>query len=190
MNNQFGYPQPVMPQNNMGYPMYNGLPINQPVYRTQVPQVQPMQMQPSYSVIPGRIVNTPDEIRPNEVPNDGSIAVFPLNDGSAVYLKYFTGEGRIKLRCCGPYEVRFTGNIGTSGDAGTAQLSIAMGGVTYPPSTIISETATAGTLNAVERTFYLANCCGDYDRLTVTNTGTTALTIGANAIFSARLVKC
>lgn len=95
MNNQFGYPQPVMPQNNMGYPMYNGLPINQPVYRTQVPQVQPMQMQPSYSVIPGRIVNTPDEIRPNEVPNDGSIAVFPLNDGSAVYLKYFTGEGRI-----------------------------------------------------------------------------------------------
>lgn len=65
MNNQFGYPQPVMPQNNMGYPMYNGLPINQPVYRTQVPQVQPMQMQPSYSVIPGRIVNTPDEIRPN-----------------------------------------------------------------------------------------------------------------------------
>ena len=95
MNNQFGYPQPVMPQNNMGYPMYNGLPINQPVYRAQVPQVQPMQMQPSYSVIPGRIVNTPDEIRPNEVPNDGSIAVFPLNDGSAVYLKYFTGEGRI-----------------------------------------------------------------------------------------------
>lgn len=86
MNNQFGYPQPVVPQNNMGYPMYNGLPINQPVYRTQVPQVQPMQMQPSYSVIPGRIVNTPDEIRPNEVPNDGSIAVFPLNDGSAVYL--------------------------------------------------------------------------------------------------------
>src|SRR5690625_6955568 len=54
-----------------------------------------MQMQPSYSVIPGRIVNTPDESRPNEVPNDGSIAVFPLNDGSAVYLKYFTGEGRI-----------------------------------------------------------------------------------------------
>ena len=54
-----------------------------------------MPVQPNYSVIPGRIVNNPDEIRPNEVPNDGSIAVFPLNDGSAVYLKYFTGEGRI-----------------------------------------------------------------------------------------------
>lgn len=101
-----------------------------------------------------------------------------------------SSTGSIKLRCCGPYEVRFTGNIGTAGDTGTAQLSIAMGGVTYPPSTIISETATVGTLNAVERTFYLANRCGDYDRLTVTNTGTTALTIGANAIFSARLVKC
>lgn len=60
-----------------------------------MPQVQPMPVQPNYSVIPGRIVNNPDEIRPNEVPNDGSIAVFPLNDGSAVYLKYFTGEGRI-----------------------------------------------------------------------------------------------
>ena len=46
-------------------------------------------------MLPGRIVNNPDEIRPNEVPNDGSIAVFPLNDGSAVYLKFFTGEGRI-----------------------------------------------------------------------------------------------
>lgn len=96
MNNQFGYPQPVMAQNNMGYPMYNnGMPMNQPVFRTQMPQVQPMPVQPNYSVIPGRIVNNPDEIRPNEVPNDGSIAVFPLNDGSAVYLKYFTGEGRI-----------------------------------------------------------------------------------------------
>lgn len=60
-----------------------------------MPQVQPMPVQPNYSVIPGRIVNNSDEIRPNEVPNDGSIAVFPLNDGSAVYLKYFTGEGRI-----------------------------------------------------------------------------------------------
>ena len=96
MNNQFGYPQPVMAQNNMGYPMYNnGMPMNQPVFRTQMPQVQPMPVQPNYSVIPGRIVGNPDEIRPNEVPNDGSIAVFPLNDGSAVYLKYFTGEGRI-----------------------------------------------------------------------------------------------
>ena len=76
--------------------MYNnGMPMNQPIFRTQMPQVQPMPVQPNYSVIPGRIVNNPDEIRPNEVPNDGSIAVFPLNDGSAVYLKYFTGEGRI-----------------------------------------------------------------------------------------------
>lgn len=97
MNNQFGYPQQVTPQSNTGYPTYYPqMPMTQPVFRVQTPQVQPMGApQFSCSVLPGRIVNNPDEIRPNEVPNDGSIAVFPLNDGSTVYLKFFTGEGRI-----------------------------------------------------------------------------------------------
>lgn len=92
MNNQFGNGQQFMPQqqptNYQNGAMY-GYP-NQPIYRTQLPF-----QQMNYSVLPGRIVNNLEEIRPNEVPNDGSIAVFPLSDGSAVFLKYFTGEGRI-----------------------------------------------------------------------------------------------
>lgn len=98
------------------------------------------------------------------------------------------GTGSIKLRRNGVYEVRFTGNIGTTGATGTAQLSVALSGFAYPPSLIVSETTTAGELNSVERTFYLKNCCGDFDRLTVVNSGTETITIGVNAIFSAREV--
>ena len=98
------------------------------------------------------------------------------------------GTGSIKLRSCGVYEVRFTGNIGVSGATGVAKLSIQMGGVTYNPSTVQSETSTEGDLNAVEKTFWLPNCCGDYSRLTVVNTGTTVVTIGVGSIFAARRI--
>lgn len=98
------------------------------------------------------------------------------------------GTGSIKMCQCGTYEVRFSGNIGTSGAAGTAQLSIALSGAPYAPSVVLSETSTAGNLNAVEKTFWVDNCCGDYSRLTVVNTGTTSVTIGAGAIFSARKI--
>lgn len=119
----------------------------------------------------------------------GQTAVFDtvlLNKGCATCT--WNGTGSIKLRGCGIYEVRFTGNIGVSGATGVAQLSIQMGGVTYNPSTIQSETSTEGNLNAVEKTFWLNGCCGDYSRLTVVNTGTTAVTIGIGSIFSARRI--
>lgn len=119
----------------------------------------------------------------------GQTAVFDtvlLDKGCATCTRQ--GTGSIKLRKCGVYEVRFTGNIGVSGATGVAQLSIQMGGVTYTPSTMQSETTTAGNLNAVEKTFWVNNCCGDYSRLTVVNTGTTSVTIGAGAIFSARKI--
>lgn len=99
-----------------------------------------------------------------------------------------SGTGSIKLCCKGVYEIRFTGNIGTSGTTGVAQLNISIGGVNFPQGLITSETSTDGDLNAVERTFYVNNCCGDYDRITITNTGTTPVTIGAGAIFSATKV--
>lgn len=119
----------------------------------------------------------------------GQTAVFDtvlLNKGCATCTRQ--GTGSIKLRSCGVYEVRFTGNIGVSGATGVAQLSIQMGGVTYNPSTVQSETSTEGDLNAVEKTFWLDNCCGDYSRLTVVNTGTTVVTIGVGSIFAARRI--
>lgn len=83
-------PQYVMmqyPQQNMAYQI-----PQQNFYR---PPVQQMQMQ-TYPMIVGRQVNSLEEIRPNEVPNDGSISVFPTGDLSCVYLKFFTSSGTIE----------------------------------------------------------------------------------------------
>lgn len=80
---QDGYASQMLPANNMyAYQM----PQSQPMYRP-TPQ--------NYPVIVGKIVGGVDDIRPNEVPNDGSISVFPQSDGSCIYVKYLTGDGRI-----------------------------------------------------------------------------------------------
>ena len=98
------------------------------------------------------------------------------------------GTGSIKMRCNAVYEVRFTGNIATADAAGTAQLAIETGGVVDPAGTILSQTATAGAANAVERTLYEVNCCGDYSRVTVVNTGTVPVLIEPGAVLSVRKV--
>lgn len=79
-----GFGRTFMVPNNDAYANQWGQ--NQPLYRPE-PQ--------NYPVIVGKIVNGLDDIRPNEVPNDGSIAVFPQSDGGCIYVKYLTGDGRI-----------------------------------------------------------------------------------------------
>lgn len=56
-------------------------------------QQPPPPSQPT--VLPGRFVNADNEVYPNSIPNDGSIAVFPLTDFSAVYLKKWEPNGTI-----------------------------------------------------------------------------------------------
>lgn len=48
-----------------------------------------------YQSIPGRLVNSVDEITPQEVPMDGSVSLFPQNDYSAIYAKTWTKDGTI-----------------------------------------------------------------------------------------------
>lgn len=82
---QDGYlAQPAVQPNNM-YSMYQ-MPQTQPMYRP-TPQ--------NYPVIVGKMVGNLNDIRPNEVPNDGSISVFPQSDGACIYVKYLSGDGRI-----------------------------------------------------------------------------------------------
>lgn len=85
----------------------------------------------------------------------------------------------VKLRATGVYAVSFSGNIGGVA-AGAAQLSIQLGGSTLPETTMITTTAAAGDLNNVSTETRVKNCCGDYDRIVVTNTGTADITVGAN----------
>lgn len=51
-------------------------------------------VRPSY--IPGKMINTLQDIVPQEVPMDGSAALFPASDLSCIYLKAWGSDGLIK----------------------------------------------------------------------------------------------
>ena len=52
--------------------------------------------QPYRPGMPGRVVQDITEVRPNEVPGDGSPAIFVKNDMSCVYVKYLSNVGKIE----------------------------------------------------------------------------------------------
>lgn len=57
---------------------------------------QPTPLPPVRSYIYGRPVTAPNEITPQEVPMDGTIALFPMQDLSCVYAKTWGADGTIK----------------------------------------------------------------------------------------------
>lgn len=65
------------------------------------PMTYPMQQQSSFSamqqapMIAGRIVKSVDEVLPNEVPMNGSVAVFPTSDMSSIFVKGWNQDGTI-----------------------------------------------------------------------------------------------
>lgn len=78
---QFGY-QPYTPQ----YPMQYTMPQ---------PQVQAPQPIAKPAGIAGRVVANTNDISVQDVPTDGTVAWFPMQDGSAVIGKYWTPDGNI-----------------------------------------------------------------------------------------------
>ena len=71
-------------------------------------QQQPMQMnqQPIAQQMPGingRIVQAVENINANEVPMDGSMAFFPKQDMSEIYVKGWNADGTIKTIVYKPY---------------------------------------------------------------------------------------
>lgn len=71
-------------------------------------QQQPMQMnqQPmpqQIAGINGRVVQAVENINANEVPMDGSMAFFPKQDMSEIYVKSWNANGRIKTIVYKPY---------------------------------------------------------------------------------------
>lgn len=74
----------------------------------QSSQQQPMQMnqQPipqQVSGINGRIVQAVENINANEVPMDGSMAFFPKQDMSEIYVKGWNADGTIRTIVYKPY---------------------------------------------------------------------------------------
>lgn len=91
------YPNPYASQ-QYGNP-YIGMPQNQTVQYSNNSQMNnPMnRARPSVGLI-GRTVNNENEIRPDEVPMDGSVAFFPQADRSCIYAKYWNNNGLIDKR--------------------------------------------------------------------------------------------
>lgn len=88
----------------------------------------------------------------------------------------------VKMRANGgTYEVAFGANIGATAAATAVQLSIQIGGDTLPESTMIVTTAVVGDLASVSRVIPIRNTCEDHGRITVANTGTEDVTVGANS---------
>lgn len=97
------------------------------------------------------------------------------------------GSSAIKLRCRGIYNLEFHANIGGA-VVGTVQLQMEAGGEVLPETTMIVTEDTVGSLTNVSASTLYQNCCGDYDRITITNTGTIAAVIAPNSAFIVKRV--
>lgn len=93
---------------------------------------------------------------------------------------YRANTNSVKLRGNGIYKVEFSGNVTGDTAATPVQLAIALGGVALPETVMVYTPATANAFGNISTGTYVVNCCGDFDRVTVVNTGTTPVTLSAN----------
>lgn len=99
------------------------------------------------------------------------------------------GTSSVKMKCNGVYEVSFSGQI-TSGTAGaTPQLHIAVGGELLAETIMRYTVPTAGYVGNVAKKTEVKNCCCDYDRLTVVNSGTVDAIVDPNTSFVVKRVS-
>ena len=97
-------------------------------------------------------------------------------------------SGAVRLRCKSAiYDVHCGANIGATAP-GAAQIAVVFDGAPLLETTMISQTATAGDLNSINRETAVNTCCCDGGAITVVNTGTTEITLGANPLLYIRRV--
>lgn len=97
------------------------------------------------------------------------------------------GSNFVKLRQQGLYKVEFSGNIASPTAATPVQLAVALGGSALPETVMVSTASAANAFNNVSTGTYVRNCCCDFDRITVVNTGTTPVLLSAN--FNLRIAR-
>lgn len=95
-----------------------------------------------------------------------------------------TNTGSVKLRANGAYEISFSGNVSSPTAATQVQLTVQLGGANLPETQMISTPSAASSLNNVSTSTIVKNCCGDYDRITVVNTGASDINIAANPVLT------
>lgn len=86
----------------------------------------------------------------------------------------------VKLRCNGIYEVEFHGNVTGATDADPVNLGITLGATVLPETRMIYTPAAANAVGNVGTATEIRNCCGDYDRVQITNIGTNPITVSPN----------
>lgn len=101
------------------------------------------------------------------------------------------GTSSVKMKANGIYEVTFNGNIGvpTGSTPGPVQLNIAVGGETLAETRMEVTPAAVNEFFNVNGKTAIKNCCCDYDRLTVVNTGTIPVIVGPNPSFFIKRVS-
>lgn len=119
--------QPYYPQMNNYNQQYNpqqpymdrlaGLQQFQQNLQMQQPQPQPMQMG-----ISGRVVPNPENIAANDVPMDGSVAFFPMQDMSQILVKSWNADGTIKTLIYKPF-VQEPNNLSPGAEKAEIELS-------------------------------------------------------------------
>lgn len=97
------------------YPQY----LYNPMQQMQQPQRQQV------FGLSGKTIQAPENVMANDVPMDGSVAFFPMNDLSAIYAKSWNPDGTIRTSVFKPVLEQdpknvsidaLKGKIGTSGD--------------------------------------------------------------------------
>lgn len=92
------YSQPQMAYTPQMYNPWTSRPQSQiqPMQMEQ-PQMQPQQvMQPQVKPLTGKVVQALEAITANDVPMDGSVAFFPKQDLSEIYIKSWNADGTIR----------------------------------------------------------------------------------------------
>ena len=93
----------------------------QPTYTSPQPAIpnvqQANQSGPASPSVCGRVISNPDSIAPQEVPMDGSISVFPMQDNSAIFVKRWNADGTIKT-------IKFVPDGTVSDIASTSNISL------------------------------------------------------------------
>lgn len=120
----------------------------------------------------------------------GEVASFDrtlINTGNCTCFRSVSPS--VKMTSRGIYDIRFSGNITGATAATPVQVSFMIGGIVAPQSTMIATPATSGALNNVSQQYYYPNCCDDFSRVSVINSGTEAATIAANAVFAVKKVR-
>lgn len=96
MNNGYGYNQQMPMQNPYQQRMDFLQGYQQSLQQPAQMQVPNQQMQPIQNGLNGKIVQSADMITVNDVPMDCTAAIFPKQDMSEIYVKYWDNNGIIR----------------------------------------------------------------------------------------------